>query len=84
MDSERWVSGAALERREWRNDKGIIYKPSNVSRRLRDLENDAVTESKLQNGHVWYRLKKEAHKPKIVAWETVTVDGYEMARPIYR
>ncbi len=55
-----WVHSGALERRYWVNPKnGRQYKPSTMSRRLRELAEDAILFTKEEHG-VWYRFNLES------------------------
>ncbi len=49
-----WISSGDIQRLASAN---TTYTPSNVSRRLRELENEGVLEVQYRKGHAWYRAK---------------------------
>ena len=66
-----WIAGGTLER--YMADISS-YKPSNVSRRLRELENDGFIERDLTKGFVRYRIKEV---PPSRSVEEVRVHGFQ-------
>lgn len=58
-----WQSSGNLQRLEWRNNKGKLATPSNISRRLRELENEGIVEVIHPKNHAHYRLKAGAPVP---------------------
>lgn len=70
VDPERFVNGGQVEKFAER----LHYKPSNASRRLRELENDGILEVRYRKSDrgprtAWYRLKPEAMPPKPPQYE---------------
>lgn len=62
---------------------------SETSKRCRELRMKGVLRSEPDAENPKFERfflvsTEEAHKPKIVAWEDVTVDGHSMARPIFK
>jgi len=53
-----WVASGDLQRMDWRDKKGNLATPSNISRRLRELAADGVLEVQIRHGHAHYRLKQ--------------------------
>lgn len=49
-----WIASGHLQRIA---SEKTTYTPSNVSRRLRELENEGVLEVEYRKGHAWYKLK---------------------------
>lgn len=54
-----FLASGDLQRRRWYDTRGKLATPSNISRRLRELENDGLIEVKIVNGHAHYRIKQE-------------------------
>jgi hypothetical protein len=57
-DGHRWVASGDLQRMDWRDKKGNLATPSNISRRLTELAADGVLEVQIRRGHTHYRLKQ--------------------------
>ena len=53
-----WVASGDLQRMEWRDKKGNLATPSNISTRLRELAADGVLEVQIRRNHAHYRLKQ--------------------------
>jgi len=54
-DGHGFVSSGDLQRIEWRDSRGALATPSNISRRLRELAADGVLEVQIRGGHACYR-----------------------------
>jgi hypothetical protein len=50
-----FVASGDLQRMEWRDSRGALATPSNISRRLRELEVEGVLEVQIRKGHAHYR-----------------------------
>ena len=61
-----WINGGDLERMTFLTEKGTAAKPSNISKRLRELSAAKKIEKDIKNGSVWYRY----HEP-----ETAEIGG---------
>jgi hypothetical protein len=57
-DGHGWTASGDIQRMEWRDKKGNLATPSNISRRLRELAADGVLEIQIRRGHAHYRLKQ--------------------------
>jgi hypothetical protein len=51
-----WIASGDLQRMHWYDNKGSLVTPANISRRLRELQNDDVLEVQIRKGHAYYRL----------------------------
>jgi DNA-binding HxlR family transcriptional regulator len=54
---EESLTSGDIQRMDWRDKKGNLATPSNISRRLRELAADGVLEVQIRRGHAHYRLK---------------------------
>lgn len=63
-----WVSSGQIQRVVMNTTK---YTPSNVSRRLRELENESVFEVKYEKGHAWYRFRKITNQDVEEIWAMI-------------
>jgi hypothetical protein len=54
-----WVASGDIQRMEWRDNKGNLATPSNISRRLRELAVAGVLEVQIRRGHAHYRLAQK-------------------------
>ena len=54
-DGHGFVSSGDLQRIEWRDSRGALATPSNISRRLRELAADGVLEVQIRGGHAYCR-----------------------------
>lgn len=54
-----WVASGDLQRMNWRDKKGNLATPSNISRRLRELAADGILEVQIRRGHAHYRLAQK-------------------------
>ena len=58
-----WISSGDIQRIA---SQTTNYTPSNVSRRLRELENEGVLEVQYRKNHAWYRLATKT--PSMEEW----------------
>jgi DNA-binding HxlR family transcriptional regulator len=54
-----FISSGDLQRMEWKDSHGALATPSNISRRLRELEVDGVLEVQTRKGPAHYRLAQK-------------------------
>jgi hypothetical protein len=59
QEGHGFVSSGDLQRMEWRDGHGALATPSNISRRLRELEVDGVLEVQIRKGHAHYRVAQK-------------------------
>lgn len=64
-NTQGWVAGGTCEKL----GESVGYKASNVSRRLRELENEGILERKIERGFVWYRYRAMETQARILVPE---------------
>jgi DNA-binding transcriptional ArsR family regulator len=62
-----WIASGTIQRIA---SEKTSYTPSNVSRRLRELENEGVLEVQYRKGHAYYRCKV-SDSPEIFAGKSL-------------
>lgn len=62
-----WVNGGDLERMTFITEKGQRAKPSNISKRLRELAAAKIIDKDMKNGSVWYHGKNKVVLPPAFA-----------------
>lgn len=58
-DTRIWINGGDLERMIFITEKGKPAKPSNISKRLRELWTAEKIDKDLRDGSIWYRRKPQ-------------------------
>jgi hypothetical protein len=58
-----WVNGGELERMIFLTLKGKPAKPSNISKRLRELSAEKIIDKDLRDGSIWYHGKNKITLP---------------------
>jgi DNA-binding HxlR family transcriptional regulator len=58
-DGHGFVASGDLQRLPWKDSRGNLVTPSNISRRLRELAAEGILQVQIRRGHAYYRIAEK-------------------------